>query len=179
MLAKYRAYVYANPATCGIVNGFVQEAKNFSFDAGLVNILNTVQNYINENKISWKLASACEGICNNPSTYNYIAKVGVEKVTALIEVRVTPQRGMGFDNVAKMIYEYPEVNSVYLISGGFDLMVTIEGMTLKEVSSFVSDKLSPMESVLSTKTNFILKRYKDHRIIMTEEKEDEREMVSF
>jgi hypothetical protein len=54
MLAKYRAYIYANPATCGIVNGFVQEAKNFSFDAGLVNILNTVQNYINENKISWK-----------------------------------------------------------------------------------------------------------------------------
>ncbi len=117
-------------------------------------------------------------ICGYNSMINW-DKVGVEKVTALIEVRVTPQRGMGFDNVAKMIYEYPEVNSVYLISGGFDLMVTIEGMTLKEVSSFVSDKLSPMESVLSTKTNFILKRYKDHRIIMTEEKEDEREMVSF
>ena len=117
-------------------------------------------------------------ICGYNTMINW-EKVGVEKVTALIEVRVTPQRGMGFDNVAKMIYEYPEVNSVYLISGGFDLMVTIEGMTLKEVASFVSDKLSPMESVLSTKTNFILKRYKDHRIIMTEEKEDEREMVSF
>ncbi len=120
-----------------------------------------------------------ENIISGYNTMINWDKVGVEKVTALIEVRVTPQRGMGFDNVAKMIYEYPEVDSVYLISGGFDLMVTIEGMTLKEVASFVSDKLSPMESVLSTKTNFILKRYKDHRIIMTEEKEDEREMVSF
>ena len=120
-----------------------------------------------------------ENIISGYNTMINWDKVGVEKVTALIEVRVTPQRGMGFDNVAKMIYEYPEVDSVYLISGGFDLMVTIEGMTLKEVASFVSDKLSPMDSVLSTKTNFILKRYKDHRIIMTEEKEDEREMVSF
>ena len=89
-------------------------------------------------------------------------KTGIEKVTALIEVRVTPQRGMGFDKVAERIYNYPEVNSVYLISGSFDFMVTIEGRTLREVSQFVSDKLSPLESVLSTKTNFILKKYKDH-----------------
>ena len=82
-------------------------------------------------------------------------KTGIEKVTALIEVRVTPQRGMGFDKVAERIYNYPEVNSVYLISGSFDFMVTIEGRTLREVSQFVSDKLSPLESVLSTKTNFI------------------------
>lgn len=81
-------------------------------------------------------------------------KTGIEKVTALIEVRVTPQRGMGFDKVAERIYNYPEVNSVYLISGSFDFMVTIEGRTLREVSQFVSDKLSPLESVLSTKTNF-------------------------
>ena len=80
-------------------------------------------------------------------------KAGIEKVTALIEVRVTPQRGMGFDKVAERIYNYPEVNSVYLISGGFDFMVTIEGKTLREVSQFVSDKLSPLDSVLSTKTN--------------------------
>ena len=85
-------------------------------------------------------------------------KAGIEKVTALIEVRVTPQRGMGFDKVAERIYNYPEVNSVYLISGGFDFMVTIEGKTLREVSQFVSDKLSPLDSVLSTKTNFILKK---------------------
>ena len=101
-------------------------------------------------------------------------KVGIEKVTAMIEVRVTPQRGMGFDKVAERIYNYPEVNSVYLISGGFDFMVTIEGKTLREVSQFVSEKLSVLDSVLSTKTNFILKKYKDHGTVITEPKKDER-----
>ena len=101
-------------------------------------------------------------------------KVGIEKVTALFEVRVMPQRGMGFDKVAERIYNYPEVNSVYLISGGFDFMVTIEGKTLREVSQFVSEKLSPLDSVLSTKTNFILKKYKDHGTVMTELPKDER-----
>ena len=105
-------------------------------------------------------------------------KTGIEKVTALIEVRVTPQRGMGFDKVAERIYNYPEVNSVYLISGSFDFMVTIEGSTLREVSQFVSDKLSPLESVLSTKTNFILKKYKDHGTVMAEQKKDERELMT-
>ena len=105
-------------------------------------------------------------------------KTGIEKVTALIEVRVTPQRGMGFDKVAVRIYNYPEVNSVYLISGSFDFMVTIEGRTLREVSQFVSDKLSPLESVLSTKTNFILKKYKDHGTVMAEQKKDERELMT-
>ena len=84
-------------------------------------------------------------------------KVGMEKVTAMIEVRVTPQRGMGFDKVAERIYNYPEVNSVYLISGGFDFMVTLEGKSLREVSQFVSEKLSTLDAILSTKTNFILK----------------------
>ena len=87
-------------------------------------------------------------------------KAGIEKVTALIEVRVTPQRGMGFDKVAERIYNYPEVYSVYLISGSYDLLVTIEGKTLKEVSRFVSEKLSPIDEVLSTATHFILKKYK-------------------
>ena len=105
-------------------------------------------------------------------------KTGIEKVTALIEVRVTPQRGMGFDKVAERIYNYPEVNSVYLISGSFDFMVTIEGRTLREVSQFVSDKLSPLDSVLSTKTNFILKKYKDHGTVMAEQKKDERELMT-
>lgn len=101
-------------------------------------------------------------------------KVGIEKVTAMIEVRVTPQRGMGFDKVAERIYNYPEVNSVYLISGGFDLMVTLEGKTLREVSQFVSEKLSALDSVLSTKTNFILKKYKDHGTVIAEPTKDER-----
>ena len=101
-------------------------------------------------------------------------KVGIEKVSALIEVRVTPQRGMGFDKVAERIYNYPEVNSVYLISGGFDFMVTLEGKSLREVSQFVSEKLSTLDAILSTKTNFILKKYKDHGTIIAEQKKDER-----
>lgn len=106
-------------------------------------------------------------------------KAGIEKVTAMIEVRVTPQRGMGFDKIAERIYNYPEVNSVYLISGGFDLMVTLEGKTLREVSQFVTDKLSTLDQVLSTKTNFILKKYKDHGTVMTGPvKKDERTMMS-
>ena len=106
-------------------------------------------------------------------------KAGIEKVTAMIEVRVTPQRGMGFDKIAERIYNYPEVNSVYLTSGGFDLMVTLEGKTLREVSQFVTDKLSTLDQVLSTKTNFILKKYKDHGTVMTgPAKKDERTMMS-
>ena len=114
-------------------------------------------------------------ICGYHTLINW-EKAGIEKVTAMIEVRVTPQRGMGFDKVAERIYNYPEVNSVYLISGGFDFMVTLEGRTLREVSEFVSDKLSPLDSVLST--NFILKKYKDHGTIMAEQRKDERELVS-
>lgn len=116
-------------------------------------------------------------ICGYHTLINW-EKAGIEKVTALIEVRVTPQRGMGFDKVAERIYNYPEVNAVYLISGGFDFMVTLEGKTLREVSEFVSDKLSPLDSVLSTKTNFILKKYKDHGTVMAEQCKDERELVS-
>ena len=106
-------------------------------------------------------------ICGYHTMINW-EKTGVEKVTAMIEVRVTPQRGMGFDKVAERIYNYPEVESVYLISGGFDFMVILEGKTLREVSQFVSDKLSPLDSILSTKTNFILKKYKDHGTVMAE-----------
>ena len=84
-------------------------------------------------------------------------KTGDEKVTALIEVKVTPQRGMGFDKVAERIYQYNEVEAVYLMSGGYDFTVMIEGKTMRQVAQFVSDKLAPMESVLSTATHFILK----------------------
>lgn len=116
-------------------------------------------------------------ICGYHTLINW-DKAGVEKVTALIEVRVTPQRGMGFDKVAERIYNYPEVNSVYLISGGFDLMVTLEGKTLREISQFVSDKLSALDQVLSTKTNFILKKYKDHGTVMAPKAKDERIMMA-
>ena len=116
-------------------------------------------------------------ICGYHTLINW-DKAGVEKVTALIEVRVTPQRGMGFDKVAERIYNYPEVNSVYLISGGFDLMVTLEGKTLREISQFVSDKLSALDQVLSTKTNFILKKDKDHGTVMAAPTKDERIMMA-
>ena len=116
-------------------------------------------------------------ICGYHTMINW-EKTSAEKVTALIEVRVTPQRGEGFDNIAERIYKYPEVKSVYLISGGYDLMVTLEGKTLKEVSMFVTDKLSTLETVISTATHFILKKYKDHGTIMTKKNEDERQMIT-
>lgn len=116
-------------------------------------------------------------ICGYPTLIDW-DKAGIEKVTALIEVRVTPQRDMGFDKVAEHIYRYPEVTSVYLISGGFDFMVTIEGRTLREVSQFVSDKLSTIDTVLSTKTNFILKKYKDHGTVIAAPVKDERIMMA-
>lgn len=116
-------------------------------------------------------------ICGYHTLINW-EKTSIEKVTALIEVRVTPQRGQGFDNIAERIYNYPEVQSVYLISGGFDLLVTLEGKSLREVSSFVSDKLSTLDTVLSTATHFILKKYKDHGTILNQKSEDEREMFT-
>ena len=116
-------------------------------------------------------------ICGYHTLVNW-EKTSNEKVTALIEVRVTPQRGQGFDSVAERIYRHPEVRSVYLISGGFDLMVILEGKTLREVSSFVSDKLSTLDRVLSTSTHFILKKYKDHGTIFVQKTEDEREMIT-
>ncbi len=106
------------------------------------------------------------------------SKTSTEKVTALIEVRVTPQRGQGFDHIAERIYKYPEVQSVYLISGGYDLMVILEGKTLRQVSQFVSDKLSTLDSVLSTATHFILKKYKDHGTILDTPEKDERMLVT-
>ena len=101
-----------------------------------------------------------------------------EIVTALIEVKVTPQRGMGFESLAERIAKFPEVTSVYLMSGGFDFMVLIEGKSMKEVSRFVFEKLSVLETVLSTSTHFVLKKYKDHGVELTEDKKDERIMVS-
>jgi DNA-binding Lrp family transcriptional regulator len=106
------------------------------------------------------------------------SKVDKDKVTALIEVQITPERGRGFDAIAEKIYLYPEVKSVYLMSGAYDLLVEIEGKTLREVASFVSNKLSPIDAVLSTKTFFILKKYKQDGIIFEEHEGDQRMSVS-
>lgn len=101
-----------------------------------------------------------------------------EKVTALIEVKVTPQRGQGFDKIAERIYNFSEVNAVYLMSGGFDLTVIIEGRTLQEVARFVSSKLAPLEAILSTATHFVLKKYKDHGTILVSEARGERMLIT-
>ena len=116
-------------------------------------------------------------ICGYHTLINW-EQTSLEKVNALIEVRVTPQRGQGFDNIAERIYKYPEVDAVYLISGGYDLLVSLEGKSLKEISSFVSDKLSTLDSVLSTATHFVLKKYKDHGTVLSKKEEDEREKIT-
>ncbi len=104
-------------------------------------------------------------------------KTEKETVTALIEVKVTPQRGQGFDKVAERIYRFPEVKSCYLMSGDFDLTVIVEGKSMKEVALFVAQKLAPLESVLSTSTHFILKKYKAEGTIFEEKEQDDREAV--
>ena len=101
-------------------------------------------------------------------------KTDREYVTALIEVKITPQRDRGFDRVAEKIYSYPEVQSLYLMSGGYDLCVQIEGKTMKEVAYFVAQKLATIEEVVSTATHFVLRKYKDKGVIYGVEEIDER-----
>ena len=105
-------------------------------------------------------------------------KTDRERVEAMIEVRVTPQRDMGFDAVAKRIYRFEEVKSVYLMSGGYDLLVLVEARTLKELALFVSEKLSPLEMVTGTATSFVLKRHKEEGVIFEGEKSDQRLVVT-
>ena len=104
-------------------------------------------------------------------------KTARDPVTALIEVRITPQRGEGFDRIARRIFSYPQVTSCYLMSGGFDLMVIVEDESLKAVARFVSERIAPLESVLSTGTHFILKKYKMQGTEFDPRSEDEREAL--
>lgn len=112
-------------------------------------------------------------ICGYHTMINW-DNINVEKVTALIELKVAPQRGQGFDKIAERIYNFEEVSSLYLMSGGFDITVILEGRTMKEVALFVSDKLAPMDTVLSTATHFVLKKYKEHGVKYEAERQDER-----
>jgi len=116
-------------------------------------------------------------ICGYPTLINW-DKADHEAVTALIEVKVTPQRGQGFDKIAEHIYRYDEVEAVYLMSGGFDLTVVIRGRSMREVANFVSGHLAPMDAVLSTATHFVLKKYKEHGIPLECETTEERILVS-
>ena len=105
-------------------------------------------------------------------------KTGKETVTALIEVKITPQRGEGFDKVAERIYNFDQVKACYLMSsGGFDLTVIVEGKTMKEVAMFVSEKLAVQDNVIGTATHFVLKKYKDHGTIFKEKKTSNREVI--
>ncbi len=105
-------------------------------------------------------------------------KTDSDKVTALIDLRVTPQRGEGFDKVAERIYKYPQVRSVYLTSGGYDLMVIIEGSDMKSIALFVAETLSTMEHVISTTTHFVLKKYKDHGVVFENDEVDDRQVIT-
>ena len=116
-------------------------------------------------------------ICGYPTLIDW-DKTDKHQVTAMIEVKVTPQRGKGFDEIAERIYQFDEVEAVYLMSGGFDLTVMLRGSSLKSVAEFVSGKLAPMESVLSTATHFVLKKYKEHGIPLVTRQEDERMLIT-
>ncbi len=104
-------------------------------------------------------------------------KAGEEIVSALIDVKVTPQRDVGFDEVAEKIYHFPEVKAVFLVSGGYDLSVLIEGKSLKEAALFVAEKLATIENVQSTMSHFILKRYKEAGVILNKFEEDHRQVI--
>ena len=116
-------------------------------------------------------------ICGYHTLINW-DKTDTEKVTAFIEVRVTPQRGQGFEKLAERITNYPEVKSIYLMSGAFDFAIFLEGKTLKEVSMFVSTKLSTLEAVAGTATHFVLKKYKDHGMILIDKEPTNRMKVT-
>ena len=116
-------------------------------------------------------------ILRYPALINW-ERVDVDEVEALIEVRVTPQRDEGFDAIAEKIYRFDEVSSVYLMSGGYDLMVMLKARTIKQLALFVAEKLSTIEHVLSTATHFVLKRYKDQGVLMDDVPEDHRLKVS-
>ncbi len=105
-------------------------------------------------------------------------KTDCEVVTALIELRVTPQRGEGFDRIADRIYKYPQVKSLFLMSGAYDLAVTIQGRSMKEVALFVAQKLAPMDSIISTATHFVLKKYKEEGIVFEDDEKDTRQVIT-
>ncbi len=133
----------------------------------------------NEAEIGEAIASLEERriILKYPALINW-EKVDVEEVEALIEVRVTPERDRGFNAVAEQIYRFDEVRNVYLMSGGYDLLVMLKASSLKKLALFVAQKLSTIEGVLSTATHFVLKKYKNEGVIIDEQIEDRRLKVT-
>lgn len=193
MLNNYRGYVYSNPVNCTVVNNFIKEASNFSFDTGLVSILESVQKFINENNISWKLASACESINNNNGAYNYLAKVGIEKVEKLLEmnendvvsyikagclksVQFIPE----FRSICKEVYKtsiveqhtpaYSIVNPVsFVINENDTQYFSILGKTFAITEGVVSE--TTYNNPLFTNVNALLESFKSENDVLTYEYE--------
>ncbi|MFP5113770.1 Lrp/AsnC family transcriptional regulator [Bacillaceae bacterium C204] len=116
-------------------------------------------------------------IVSYPALIDWSKVEGQENIIAMIDVKVTPKRGVGFDEVAERIYRFPEVTSLYLMSGAYDLSITIEGQTMNQIATFVSEKLSTIENVISTTTHFMLKKYKHDGVIFGSTDDKDRRMV--
>lgn len=156
----------------------------------ILRILDKEQGVVNVAKISRMLGRAEEEVAatlHEMEDKHIIAgyktivnwdKTDREVVTALIDLKVTPQRGEGFDKVAERIYKYPQVRALYLMSGAYDLSVMIEGKSMKEVALFVAQKLAPMEGIISTATHFVLKPYKMEGIILEDNEKDTRQVIT-
>lgn len=131
-----------------------------------------------------EVAAAIAELEKNGAIIGYKTMINWEKtdkeiVSAIIELRVTPQRGEGFDKIAKRIYKYPQVKSVFLMSSGaYDLAVMIDGMSMKEVAMFVAEKLAPMDAVVSTSTHFVLKKYKEDGFLYEDDEKDSRQVIT-
>ena len=123
-----------------------------------------------------KMMEKCErdGVILGYKTLIDWDKTEREYVTAMIELKIAPQKDRGFDHIAEKIYNYPEVQSLYLVSGGFDFMVILEGKTMREVAYFVAQKLAPIDAVMSTATHFVLRKYKDKGVVYGPQEIDER-----
>ncbi|MEH7076652.1 Lrp/AsnC family transcriptional regulator [Neobacillus drentensis] len=116
-------------------------------------------------------------IVSYPALIDWSKVEGQESIIAMIDVKVTPKRGVGFDEVAERIYRFPEVTSLYLMSGAYDLSITIEGQTMNQIATFVSEKLSTIENVISTTTHFMLKKYKHDGVVFGSGDDKDRRMV--
>ena len=130
-----------------------------------------------------EVSDIIKGLEKNNAIVGYKTMINWEKtdreiVTAIIELKISPQRGEGFDKVAEKIYKYSQVKSLYLMSGSYDLCVIIEGQSMKDVALFVASKLAPMDNVLSTATSFVLKKYKDDGMIFYNDEEDSRQVIT-
>ncbi len=131
-----------------------------------------------------EVAEIIDGLEADGVILGYGARINWDKaydtntVTAYIELKVTPQRNRGFDRIAERIYQFPEVKAINLMSGSYDFGITVEGDNIREISLFVSEHLAPMESVISTATHFVLKRYKYDGVVCCKPEKDEREVIS-